>query len=347
VAVALALAVLGTVGGLRGTVTRSKPAAHARVLPGATSVAGQVDPGLVDVVATLGYLQATSAGTGLVLTPSGEVLTNNHVIEGATSVTVTDVGNGRSYPAAIVGYDESDDIAVLQLRGASELRTVTPAVSAPVTIGEKVVALGNAEGKGGTPAAAAGTITGLSEAITATDVASGTSEHLTGLIRTDAALQPGDSGGPLVSHAGQVIGLDTAASTSYQFQSSATQGYAIPVGRAVAIAGLIEAGRSSATIHIGATGFLGVQLALYGIPGSPSGTEALVTGLMPGLPAARAGLAPGDVIDSVGGHPVSSPAEIQSLLQAYHPGDKISIGWADPAGHAHLATIVLAVGPAG
>lgn len=188
-----------------------------------SAIAALVDPCLVDVVSTLGYQDAISEGTGLALTLSGEVLTNNHVIEGATSIKITDVGNGRSYPATVAGYDPGGDIAVLQLSGASGLKTVTVSSSSKAAIGEKVIALGNAGGKGGTPAVAAGTVTGLNETITATDEATGTAEQLTRLIRTNAALQAGDSGGPLVSTTGTVIGLDTAASSGYQFQSGTTR----------------------------------------------------------------------------------------------------------------------------
>jgi len=343
VGVALGLAAaLAVTSGQRPAQTTSGAAA-----PRAPGVSGRVDPGLVDVLSRLGYLHATSAGTGLVLTSSGEVLTNNHVIEGATSTAVTDVGNGRTYPAAIVGYDESDDIAVLRLRGASSLRTVTFGNSSKLAVGEKVVALGNSGGKRGTPAVATGRITGLGESITAADEAAGTAEQLRGLIQVSAALQPGDSGGPLVTAAGKVIGLDTAASAAFRFRSGATRSYAIPANRAVAIAGQITAGSSSATVHVGATGFLGVQLVQAGVPGRPTSTQVVVAGVMAGMPAARAGLAVGDVIISVGGRPVSSPSVIQALLVPHHPGDKISISWADLAGHAHAATLVLAAGPAG
>ncbi len=318
-----------------------------KTVPSRAALVAMVDPGLVDVVSTLGYQDAMSAGTGLVLAPSGEVLTNNHVVEGATSIKVTDVGNGRAYNATVVGYDQSGDVAVLQLRGASGLKVVTLGNSSKVTVGQKVTAFGNAGGKGGTPAVGAGKVTGLGESIIATDEAASTSEHLSGLIRTDAALQAGDSGGPLVSANGLVIGLDTAASTSFQLQSSATQGFAIPVNRAASIAAQIEAGRASATIHIGATGFLGVQLMLYAIPGSPSSTVPAVVGVMPGMPAAGAGLTAGDVIVSVDGHPVSSPSDIQARLETRHPGDKISISWDDPSGQTHAATVILATGPVG
>ena len=314
-----------------------------------SSLAARVDPALVDVTATLGYQQAISEGTGIVLTQSGRVITNNHVIEGATSVTVTDVGNHRTYTAAVVGYDQGQDIAVLQLAGASGLKTVPLSTSPAVTVGERVLALGNAQGQGGTPAAATGTITAVGQSITATDQAAGLSEQLTGLIQTSVPLQPGDSGGPLVSPAGQVIGMNTAASSQFQISSATAQAFAIPASQATPVAAAITAGQASAAIHIGATAFLGVQVVSYSVPvpGNPASAGAGVAGITPGTPAARAGLVPGDVIVSIGGHAVTSAMSLRSVLDAYHPGDTASMHWVDQDGQAHTATIVFAAGPAG
>ena len=317
--------------------------------PPASALAARVDPGLVDVTATLGYQQLISAGTGMVLTPLGRVITNNHVIEGATSVTITDVGNHRTYAAAVVGYDQGQDIAVLQLAAASGLKTVPLSTSSAVTAGEKVLALGNAQGQGGTPAAATGTITALGQSITATDQAAGISEQLTGLIQTDVPLQPGDSGGPLVSPAGQVIGMNTAASAQFQISSDTARAFAIPASQAAPIAAAIAAGQASATVHIGATAFLGVQVVSYGVPvpGNPAIAGAGVAGITPGTPAAGSGLVPGDVIVSIGGHAVTSAMSLRSVMGAYHPGDTASLSWVDQDGQAHTATIVFTAGPAG
>ena len=344
----VAAAVLASVlvyGAVRGP---AKPAA-APASQAASALAARVDPGLVDVTAMLGYQQAISEGTGMVLTPSGRVITNNHVIEGATSITVTDVGNHRSYTAAVVGYDQSQDIAVLQLGAASGLKTVSLSTPSPVTVGEKVLALGNAQGRGGTPATAAGTITALGQSITATDQSAGISEQLTGLIQTDVPLQPGDSGGPLVSPAGQVIGMNTAGSSQFQISSGAAQAFAIPASQAVPVGAAIAAGRASAAVHIGATAFLGVQVVSYGVPvpGNPAIAGAGVAGITPGTAAARAGLVPGAVIVSIGAHFVTSAMSLRSVMNAYHPGDTASLHWADQDGQAHTATIVFTAGPAG
>jgi S1-C subfamily serine protease len=312
-------------------------------------IAARVDPGLVDITTTLGYQHGIAKGTGMVATSSGEVLTNNHVVEGATAIRVRDVGNGRSYRATVIGYDRSADVAVLRLWGASGLRTVTFGDSSQVAVGQRVVALGNAGGLGGTPAVAAGRVTALRQSIVASDAASGTTEHLHGLIRTDAPIQPGDSGGPLVNSAGQVIGMDTAASSGFQFLAGSghTTAFAVPASQAEAVANQIVAGRSSATVHIGRTAFLGVEVTSPGGFGFSGGSGALVAGVLSGTPAARAGLAAGDEITSVGGHPVASPDQLQRVMNRYHPGERATVGWTDQAGQAHTATVVFAAGPVG
>jgi S1-C subfamily serine protease len=338
---------LGTFFGLMIATASSHPA----VLTTA-QIAAQTDPGLVDIVSNLGLQQAQSAGTGLVLTPSGEILTNNHVIKGATAIKVRDIGNGRTYSAKVVGYDQSRDIAVIQLVGASGLQTAALGDSSTVKVGNKVVALGNALGKGGTPSVAVGHVAGLGASIVASDEGAGTAERLSGLIHHTAPIQPGDSGGPLVSNTGKVIGIDTAASASsgFQFQSSArTQAFAIPINDAVALARQIEAGQASATIHLGPTGLLGVgvqsasQAAANGVS---AGSGAVVQQALPGTPAARAGITGGDVIVAAGGHQVSSPSGLQSALEQFHPGDHVAITWTDQFGQTHSATLVLANGPA-
>jgi S1-C subfamily serine protease len=318
-------------------------------------IASKVDPGLVDIVTNLGYQNGEAAGTGMVLTSSGEVLTNNHVIRGATQIKARDVGNGRTYTAKVVGYDETDDVAVIQLQGASGLQTVSTS-SAGVSVGQKVVALGNAEGKGGTPSKAVGKVTGLGRTITASDEDAATSEQLSGMIQTNAPIQPGDSGGALVNQAGDIVGMNTAASTGisttgFQGQSGQqTQAFAIPISKAERIAGQIEAGQASSTVHIGQTAFLGVQISTgstgFGGFGSTGGNGALVAGVVSGSAANQAGLTQGDEITSVAGHTVSSATGISSTLATFHPGNKLTIGWTDQSGQSHTATVTLTTGPA-
>ena len=262
----VALAGGAALGGLIGSMDHTAAGivtATSKTSLSASQIASRVDPALVDVVSTDGYQGATSAGTGIVLSSSGVVLTNNHVVNGATAIKVTDIGNGKTYTATVVGYDDSHDVAVIQLQGASGLTTASLGNSSTVQTGDSVTALGNAEGKGGTPSVASGTVTALNQSITASDELSSVSEQLTGLIETNAPIQPGDSGGSLVNSYGQVIGMDTAASSSDQSagqSATATQAFAIPINEAVSIAHQIESGTTTADVHIGATAFLGLEL---------------------------------------------------------------------------------------
>ncbi|HZV25836.1 MAG TPA: trypsin-like peptidase domain-containing protein [Acidothermaceae bacterium] len=321
-----------------------------------SAIAATVSPGLVDINSTFGYQGASGAGTGIVLTSTGEILTNNHVIDGATAISVTDVGNGKTYKATVVGYDKTQDIAVLQLQGASGLKVAKIGDSSKATVGESVVAIGNAGGTGGTPSAAGGSIIALNQPITASDQLGGTSEQLTGLIEVNANVQPGDSGGSLVNSAGQVIGIDTAASGSngqydpfaaYQSGGSANQGFAIPINEALTIAREMVAGKASATVHIGGTAFLGVELAsTASYYGGPTVSGAQIAGVIAGGTAAQAGLVGGDVITSLGGHTVDSATTLSTLMAGYHPGTKVVLGWTDVNGQAHTATVSLGSGPA-
>jgi S1-C subfamily serine protease len=298
------------------------------------------DSGVVDITTKLGNQQGAAAGTGMVLTPSGEVLTNNHVIQGASAISVTDVGDHRSYSATVVGYDRTSDVAVLQLQGASNLRTVSLGDSSTVAVGDQVTAIGNAGGVGGTPSHTSGRVTALDQSITASDDTGANTQRLTGLIQVTADLRPGDSGGPLVDRSGKVIGMNTAGAQANR--SSRTTGFAIPINTAVGISKQIEAGQASPTIHIGQTGFLGVRIA-SGAAGADSG--AAVVGVEPGSPAAQVGLAAGDVIVSVDGRTVDSPAMLESVLSAHHPGDRVTVQWTDRYGQQRSGFAQLVAGP--
>ncbi len=334
-----------------------------------SGIASKVDPGLVDVNTVLGYQTGQAAGTGMVLTSNGEVLTNNHVIEGATTISATDIGNGKTYKASVVGYNRTLDVAVIQLKGATGLQTVSTDTST-VSTGEAVVGIGNAGGLGGAPATAGGSVVALDQSITASDQADSTTEHLTGLIETNARIEAGDSGGPLVNASGHVIGMDTAASTSggFTFRGATGNGYAIPISTALGTAKQIAAGNASSTVHIGATAFLGVGVKAVGAtnggaatrflrPGSTATTTApstsgsassgaAVVRVLSGTPAQQAGIASGDVITSLGGKPVTSPNSLSDDLLPYHPGDKVSVQWTNAQGQTQTATIQLATGPA-
>ena len=299
-----------------------------------------VGSGVVVIDTNLAYEGGAAAGTGMVLTSSGEVLTNNHVIAGATGITVVVPGTGHRYSARVVGYDVSDDVAVLKLRDASNLKTVS--ATASVTVGEKVHAVGNAGGTGSL-SSAAGRITGVGKTITAGD-GQGDSETLTGLLETNAGVIAGDSGGPLLDANGKVVGMVTAASSGgggpFGFADvAANDAYAIPIGKALRIASAIVAGKSSGTIHVGSTAFLGIQVAR-----SQEASGALIVGVVSGGPASSAGLAAGDLITGVAGRAVTSPGAVAAIISTHRPGTKVHVRYTDQSG-THTVTVKLGTGP--
>jgi S1-C subfamily serine protease len=304
--------------------------------------AAALSTGVVDVTTTLGYQNGSAAGTGIVLTSTGEILTNNHVIRGATDLRVIDPNTGRSYTATVVGYSVTRDIAVLQLKGASHLHTVTLGNSATVKVGQKVTAVGNAQGRGGKPASATGKVTAVKRSIVASD-GNGLSEQLTGLIQIDAALQPGDSGGPLLNKAGRVIGMDTAASATFAFQSS-HEGYAIPINQALVLAKQIVTGQASLVVHIGSTPFLGVSVSpAASSQGAAAG--ALIQSVVAGSPAEQAGLVAGDTITALDGQPIATYDQLSSLLLQHAAGDTVTLQWIDGTGATQTADVTTASGP--
>ena len=306
-----------------------------------TVVAAMVNPAVVDIDTRLAFQHAIAAGTGMVLSANGVVVTNNHVIDGATSISAVSVGNGKSFPAHVLGVDPTADVAVIQLEGASGLATVATSTATP-NPGDPVVAIGNAGGAGGAPSVTTGTVVATDQSIIASDPASATSEQLDGLIETDAVLQPGDSGGPLVSGAGQVIGMDTAASVSNQ--PSGGVSFAIPIGQVLAIARQITAGQSSATIHLGLPPLLGVSVTTGNGLGGRTGV--LVTTVVVGGPAAVAGVTNGSLIVSLQGQAIESPSALTRVLRQFHPGDTVTLNWIGPAGVSRSARVVLGTGPA-
>jgi S1-C subfamily serine protease len=302
----------------------------------ARSAPPSIGTGVVVIETNLAYQGGDAAGTGIVLTKSGRIMTNNHVIRGATTIKVVLPGAGRSYTAKVVGYDVVDDVAVLQANGASNLKTSALSTSTPV-VGQVVTAVGNAGGTGSLTSSR-GRITGLNRSISVSDDRGGV-ERLSGLIETDAGLEPGDSGGPLMS-GGKVIGMDTAASTGGYgpYAAASNDGYAIPIAKAMKIVKQIVSGRSSSTVHIGATAFLGVEID------ASSGYDQIAA-VVPGGPADSAGLAAGDVITAVGGRAVSSATDLASLLFSKHPGDRVTVTYGDGYGMSQTTTITLGSGP--
>lgn len=313
--------------------------ASSYIPPGRATSRQQV--GVVDIYTRLKYESAKAAGTGMILSADGEILTNNHVIERSTRIRVTVVTTGNSYAATVVGTDKVDDVAVLQLAGASGLGTITPDTGT-LHLGDPVTAVGNAMGVGGVPSAAEGSIVGLNRSITTRSEGGGVEgERLTGMIQVDAHVISGDSGGPLYDADDEVIGMDTAASSS-PLQSV---GFAIPIAKALSIAERIESGEEGGNISIGTPGFLGVEFRPDS-SFSTAGSGALVSGVLRKTPAARIGLARGDMITVVSGTPITSGDQLKSVLSQRRSGDSVSLTWRDAQGGSHTATVTLIDGPA-
>ena len=324
----------------------------------ASALAAKVDPGVVDITSTLKYSDATAEGTGMVISSGGLVLTNNHVIDEATSVSATLVTSGKTYSAKVIGYDSTDDVALLQLVGASGLHTVTLSDSSKAKVNDAVLGIGNAGGRGGLPSTAQGTIQALNQSIEASDSGANTTEKLHGMIETDAPIQEGDSGGPLVNASGAVVGMDTAANNSGNGDPAApTTGFAIPINTAMSIASQIGAGKSTATIHLGLAGFMGVNVANAATPSEcssggdgfggfggftpPVKSGALICQVYPNAPAALAGLASGDVITAVNGTTISTADGLTNQMASAHPGSQLAMTFVDQNGTTHNTTVTL------
>src|SRR5271165_835620 len=244
-------------------IAPAAPALPSTAVPAPSSGSGSlsnVEHGLVIINTTLQYSSEQAAGTGMVINADGLVLTNNHVIENATKITVTVAATGKNYLAKVVGYDVTGDIALIKLQNPSGLHPVPIGDSSKVKTGDSVVALGNAEGQSQI-VPAAGQVTGINQTITASDQG-GTvkSETLHGMIETNANIVAGDSGGPLVNSAGRVIGMDTAGNTVSGPQQQSVSGFAIPINTALSVGRQIAAGDASSTVVIGYPPFIGIYV---------------------------------------------------------------------------------------
>jgi S1-C subfamily serine protease len=302
---------------------------------GAASTA--LTTGVVEIQTRYALAGGSGAGTGMVLTSSGQVLTNNHVIRGASQIRVRLPDSGQTYRARVLGYSISADVALLKLVNAAGLETVTLGNSSTVAVGDAVTAVGN-EGGTGTFTVKEGTITRRSVSITVGEGES--AARLTRVLETSADLRQGDSGGPLLDSAGRVVGVNAAASFS---RSGDSDGFAIPINRAKTITTQIRSGTSTAAVHVGPTPFLGVSISPA--EGETGVRGVLVAGVSPGSPASRAGIEPGVVIDSFNGNQVRTRAELVTRLLRWLPGDRVRIGWVDALGTRSSATVTLASGP--
>ena len=355
--------------------TAARSVSQAKLDPSA--IANQEDPAIVDVTSTLADQSGEAAGTGMILTSGGEILTNNHVIEGSSSITVKISNRDQTYPATVVGTDVVDDVALLQAHGASGLPTVNLGNSSTLTVGDGVVAIGNALNKPGPPTVTEGSITGLNRSISVSSEL-GESEQLSDLVETNAQLEPGNSGGPLFDASGHVIGMNTAAATGnipagrYQRRvrhprerrahdrppdrewprepaTSASARKASSASTSRTAAGWQRQrwrrGAASAAASGAGPQFGNGDQNGNGGSGSGSGSGVTIAGVQSGSPADQAGLSQGDQIISVDGQTVSSSTQLTQLIATKHPGDTARITWIDTSGDQQSATVRLATRP--
>ncbi|MBJ7595275.1 MAG: trypsin-like peptidase domain-containing protein [Candidatus Dormibacteraeota bacterium] len=325
----------GSIGGDTGNATPSTG------VPSDTSgVAAKVTPGIVNINVTLSS-GGGAAGTGMVITSTGEVLTNNHVIDGETSIQVQVPSTGTIYSAHVVGYSLTQDVALVQIDGGGTFHTVSLGNSSTVARGQSVVALGNALGRNTTPAVTTGIVTNLNQTITASDQSGADVETVSGLIQVSAPIQPGDSGGPLVDSSAAVIGMDTAAQSAggRSSQQTSTVAYAIPINKAMTVVRQIQSGHSTSTVHVGST------RALLGVQSQDGKGGAQVVIVQGGSPAAGASITVGSLITSLDGTAVSSSSALRNTIVAHDPGSSVSVSWTDTAGASHTATVTLTSGP--
>jgi S1-C subfamily serine protease len=307
----------------------------------------KLDTAIVDINADTAAGGGQVAGTGMIITSNGEVLTNNHVIDDTVNIRAQIDGTGTVYQVKVIGYDATDDVALVQLVGASNLPTVPIGNSSSLSVGDAITVLGNALGKGGTPAQVSGSVAQIGSTITASDD-SGNTETLTSMIQVNAAIEPGDSGGPEVNSAGQVIGMTTAGQTSgnpNRQQTASTVGFAIPINKAMQIVAEIQSG-SGPNVHIGLAALLGVgvqasQPVQPDCSASRAATGAWVGAVSANSPAAGAGVAVCGRITSVGGKTVANTGDLHNAMVGFAVGQSVTLTWLDAAAVSHHATITL------
>ncbi|MBF6437310.1 S1C family serine protease [Nocardia cyriacigeorgica] len=349
VATVLAVAAfLGYRGELPGwpSLERIPAAAPAVVAPrpplDPVAVAAGIEPVLVNINVATKPFGVGAAGSGIVLTADGQVLTSHHVVKGAESVKVTRVSDGLVYDAQVLGYDSSTDIALLGLVGATGLTTARLGSSSGLRVRDEVLAIGNAGGTG-EPTAVAGRISDLDSTILALNSADLSRKALSGMVEVSAEVSSGQSGGALADHSGAVVGVIAAASGDQEDEEPGVRaqrppvGYAVPIDTAMRVVRQIRSGTPTETVHVGPTATLGVLIS----DAKPSGARVDVA--IYGLPAHNAGLADGEVITSIDGKIVTSARALRAAINKHRPHDIVELGVSGPGGQ-RTVRVVLAPG---
>jgi S1-C subfamily serine protease len=288
-----------------------------------------IETGLVNQA---GGLFGRGAGTGVIISEDGLVLTNNHVIESADSITVR-LFDGRELPADLVGSSPADDVALVHIRDVSGLTPADLGESSELVVGDEVVAIGNALDLEGTPTVTRGIVSALNRSI------SSGSESLDNLIQTDAAINPGNSGGPLVNADGQVVGINTAIIDGAQ-----NLGFAIAIDAIKPLIEDIQNGggdvRGLAFLGVSSVQVSELDQATLDNFGITSDSGAVIVSITPGSAAEDLGLEEGDVVTSVDGNVVTTPDDLGQAIRSHDPGDEITVEW-QRDGEAQTGTATL------
>ncbi len=294
-------------------------------------VASKVAPGVVSIVTesrSTGFFgqssTQTSAGTGMIVTQDGYVLTNKHVVDGANSIKVV-LDSGETYDkVSLIGTDPLNDVAYLKIKDVSGLPTVTLGDSKTISAGQQVIAIGNALGQYQNTITQ-GIVSGTGRSVTAYSSDYSSSENLTDMIQTDAAINAGNSGGPLVNAAGEVIGINTATSSEAD-----GIGFAIPISSVKGMLKNIIENNSASRAYLGVY-YINITpdvAVTYDLPVS-SGAYLSGSGQNPAViadgPGEKAGLKENDIITAVNGIPVGKAGTVSSLIGEYAPGDTVKL----------------------
>lgn len=295
-----------------------------------TSVVSKVSPSVVSIIASgestpsiFGdSTQSVSAGTGMVISKDGYIITNHHVIGGASSVTVV-LSDGTTYKnVKVVGSDPLNDVAFLKINGVSTLKPVSIGNSSTVRVGQQVVAIGNSLGQYQNTVTS-GILSGTGRPVSAQD--GGTIENLSDLLQTDAAINPGNSGGPLLNIAGQVIGINTAVA-----QNAQGIGFAIPINATKGEIASVIAGKGVKRSYVGLkyvtiTPDVADQFNLSVNHGAYVHDSQTQQPIIQGSPADNAGIQNDDVILEVNGQQIGSAGSLSSLVGEYQPGTTVKL----------------------
>jgi S1-C subfamily serine protease len=298
------------------------------------SVADIVDKVSESVVSIVTSVVATSyfgqsytseaAGTGIIVTEDGYILTNKHVIEGATSISVV-LDDGTTYKnVEIAAVDPLNDVAFLKIKDVSDLKAATLGDSKTISVGQQVIAIGNALGQYQN-SVTSGIISGTGRSLTATDSTGSMSENLSDMIQTDAAINSGNSGGPLVNAAGEVIGINTATSSTAE-----NMGFAIPISSVKGmLTQLKESGKASrAYVGVYSIEITPEVMKTYNLPVSEGVylyNSSTYSAIISGSPAEKAGLKNKDIVTAINGVKIGSKGSLSSLVGEYQPGDTIQL----------------------